>query len=86
MLLAGRRKRCDEDEALFVETVMPALDGNLRTRMLKLAQWQTREPGDVLVEEGQARRNWCSSRAVPQASRRTAPSLAFAAPAISWAR
>ena len=54
MLLAGRRKSMDEDETLFVETVMPVLDGNLRTRMLKLASWETREPGDVLVEEGQA--------------------------------
>ena len=54
MLLAGRRKSMDEDEKLFVETVMPVLDGNLRTRMLKLARWETRQPGEVLVEEGQA--------------------------------
>jgi CRP-like cAMP-binding protein len=54
MLLAGRRKSMDEDEALFVETVMPTLDGNLRSRMLKLARWETREPGEVLVEEGHA--------------------------------
>jgi hypothetical protein len=53
VLLAGRRKSRDEDERLFVETVMPTLDGNLRARMLKLARWQTREPGQVLVEEGE---------------------------------
>ena len=54
VLLAGRRRRMDEDEKLFVETVMPMLDGNLRARMLKLARWQTRAEGEVLVEEGQA--------------------------------
>jgi hypothetical protein len=54
MLLAGRRKAMDEDEKLFIETVMPVLDGNLRTRMLKLARWETRQPDDILVEEGQA--------------------------------
>lgn len=53
VLMAGRRKARDEDEKLFVETVMPTLEGNLRARMLKLARWETREPGDVLVEEGQ---------------------------------
>ena len=53
VLMAGRRKSRDEDEALFVETVMPTLDGNLRARMLKLARWETREPGQVLIEEGQ---------------------------------
>jgi hypothetical protein len=53
VLMAGRRKARDEDEALLVETVMPTLDGNLRARMLKLARWETREPGEVLVEEGQ---------------------------------
>jgi Cyclic nucleotide-binding domain len=54
VLMAGRRKAQDEDERLLVETVMPTLDGNLRARMLKLARWETREPGEVLVEEGQA--------------------------------
>jgi hypothetical protein len=53
VLLAGRRKAQDEDEHLLVETVMPTLDGNLRARLLKLARWETREPGEVLVEEGQ---------------------------------
>ena len=53
VLMAGRRKSRDEDEALFIETVMPMLDGNLRASMLKLARWETREPGEVLVEEGQ---------------------------------
>src|SRR4029079_12158988 len=53
MLMAGRRKAMDEDEKLFVETVMPVLDGNLRTRMLKLARWETRQPDEILVEEGQ---------------------------------
>jgi hypothetical protein len=53
VLLAGQRKSKDQDERLFVETVMPTLDGNLRARMLKLARWQTREPGQVLVEEGE---------------------------------
>ena len=33
---------------------MPTLDGNLRARMLKLARWETREPGEILVEEEQA--------------------------------
>jgi len=32
---------------------MPTLDGNLRARLLKMARWQTREPGEVLVEEGE---------------------------------
>jgi CRP-like cAMP-binding protein len=54
VLLAGRRRRMDEDEKLLVETVMPMLDGNLRARMLKLASWQTRAVGEVLVEEDQA--------------------------------
>jgi hypothetical protein len=53
VLMAGRRKWTDEDERLFVETVMPTLDGNLRARMLKLARWETREPGQVLVREGE---------------------------------
>jgi len=53
MAVTGRRKSRDEDEALFIETVMPTLDGNLRARMLKLARWQTCEPGQVLMEEGQ---------------------------------
>jgi CRP-like cAMP-binding protein len=54
VLLSGRRRARDEDERLLVETVMPSLDGNLRARMLKLARWQTRQPGEVLVEEGEA--------------------------------
>ena len=55
VLLAGRRRRMSDDERFFIQTVMPTLEGNLRARMLKLARWQTREPGDVLVEEGQAK-------------------------------
>ena len=52
---AGRAPQAmDEDEKLFVETVMPMLDGNLRARMLKLARWETRDAGDVLVEEDQS--------------------------------
>ena len=35
--------------------MMPNLEGNLRARMLKLARWQTKEPGEVLVEEGEAK-------------------------------
>ena len=54
VLMAGRRKARDEDEELLVRTVMPTLDGNLRARMLKLADWQTRQPGEVLMEEGEA--------------------------------
>ncbi len=53
VLLAGRSRRTTEDEKFFIQTVMPTLEGNLRARMLKLARWQTREPGEVLVEEGQ---------------------------------
>lgn len=53
VLMAGRRKSTDEDERLFVETVMPTLEGNLRARMLKLARWETREPGQILVSEGE---------------------------------
>lgn len=53
ILLAGRRRKTNEDEAFFIKTVMPTLEGNLRARILKLARWQTREPGEVLVEEGQ---------------------------------
>ncbi|MDW6024720.1 cyclic nucleotide-binding domain-containing protein [Mesorhizobium sp. BAC0120] len=53
MAVAGRRKSMNEDEALFIETVMPTLEGNLRARMLKMARWQTCEPGHVLMEEGQ---------------------------------
>ena len=55
VLLAGRRRRMTEDEKFFIQTVMPTLEGNLRARMLKLARWQTREPGEVLVEEGQVK-------------------------------
>ncbi len=55
VLLAGRRRRMTEDERFFIQTVMPTLEGNLRARMLKLARWQTREPGEVLVEEGQVK-------------------------------
>ena len=54
VLLSGRRRARDEDERLFVETVMPTLEGSLRARMLKLARWQTRAEGEVLVEESQA--------------------------------
>ena len=54
VLLAGRRRARSDDEKFFVETVMPMLESNLRARMLKLARWQTREPGELLVEEGQA--------------------------------
>jgi hypothetical protein len=54
VLMAGRRKAQDEDEELLVSTVMPTLDGNLRARLLKLAKWQTREPGEVLMTEGEA--------------------------------
>ena len=53
VLLSGRRRARDEDEHLLVETVMPTLEGSLRARMLKAARWQTREPGEVLVEEGE---------------------------------
>jgi hypothetical protein len=53
ILLAGRRRKTSEDEKFFIETVMPTLEGNLRARVLKMARWQTREPGEVLVEEGQ---------------------------------
>lgn len=54
VLLAGRRRASGDDETFFVETVMPTIEPNLRARMLKLARWQTREPGDLLVAEGQA--------------------------------
>jgi hypothetical protein len=53
MAAAGRHRARDDDEKLFVETVIPTLDGNLRSRMLKLARWETRQPDEVLVEEGQ---------------------------------
>ena len=53
VLLSGRRRARDEDEQLLVETVMPTLDGNLRARLLRMARWQTRQPGEVLVEEGE---------------------------------
>lgn len=54
VLLAGRRRSMDEDEKLFVDTVMPILDANLRARVLKLGRWQTRQPDEVLVEEGES--------------------------------
>ncbi|APH73350.1 cyclic nucleotide-binding domain-containing protein [Aquibium oceanicum] len=54
VLLAGRRRRHSDDERLFIETVMPTLEGNLRARMLKLARWETKEPGEVLIAEGEA--------------------------------
>ena len=57
ILLAGRQRSGNDDERFFIQTVMPMLEGNLRARLLKLARWQTREPGDVLVEEGQERPN-----------------------------
>jgi hypothetical protein len=53
VLLAGRRRSRDEDERLFINAVMPTLDGNLRARLLKLARWETRAPGDVLIREGE---------------------------------
>lgn len=53
VLLAGRGRRSNEDEKFFIETVMPTLDGNLRSRMLKLAKWETRLPDETLMEEGQ---------------------------------
>jgi hypothetical protein len=53
VLLAGRRRAVGDDEKFFVETVMPTIEPNLRARILKLARWQTRDPGDILVEEGQ---------------------------------
>ncbi len=55
VLLAGRRRSMTEDEELFIKTVMPTLEPNLRARMLKLARWQTKHPDAVLVEEGQAK-------------------------------
>lgn len=54
ILLASRVRRLNDDERLFIEAVMPTLEGNLRARMLKIARWETREPGEVLIEEGQA--------------------------------
>lgn len=54
VLLANRSRRVSDDERLFIDTVMPTLEGNLRTRMLKLARWETKAPGEVLIEEGQA--------------------------------
>lgn len=54
VLLASRSRRMSDDEKLFIETVMPTLEGNLRARMLKLARWETKEPGEVLIEEGEA--------------------------------
>lgn len=53
VLFAGRRRATDEDEKFFVQTVMPTLEANLRALMLKRAKWVMREPGDVLVEEGE---------------------------------
>jgi CRP-like cAMP-binding protein len=55
VLLAGRRRLISDDEKMLIETVMPTLERNLRARILKLADWQTRQPGDVLMEEGQAK-------------------------------
>lgn len=54
VLLAGRRRRSNEDEKFLIQTVMPTLEPNLRARLLKLARWQTRQPGETLMEEGQA--------------------------------
>ena len=54
VLLAGRRRRSTEDEKFLIDTVMPTLEPNLRGRVLKLARWQTREPGETLMQEGQA--------------------------------
>lgn len=53
VLLAGRRRRTNEDERLLIDSVMTGLEGNLRAKLLKLARWQTREPGETLMEEGQ---------------------------------
>ncbi|MFN3549594.1 MAG: Crp/Fnr family transcriptional regulator [Mesorhizobium sp.] len=53
VLLASRSRRMSEDEKLFIETVMPTLEGNLRARMLKLARWESKEPGEVLIREGE---------------------------------
>jgi hypothetical protein len=53
MAAAGRHRARDDDERLFVETVIPTLDGTLRSRMLKLARWETLQPDAVLIEEGQ---------------------------------
>ncbi len=54
VLLAGRRRHLNEDEQLFTKTVMPTLESNLRARLLKLARWQTRQPDEILVNEGEA--------------------------------
>ena len=53
VLLAGRRRRISDDEQMLIHTVMPALEVNLRARVLKLARWHTRAPGEILMEEGQ---------------------------------
>ncbi|WP_187972906.1 cyclic nucleotide-binding domain-containing protein [Aquibium microcysteis] len=53
VLLANRSRRVSDDEKLFIDTVLPSLEGNLRTRMLKLGRWETKAPGEVLIEEGQ---------------------------------
>jgi CRP-like cAMP-binding protein len=53
VLLASRKRRHSDDEKLFIETVMPTLEGNLRAKMLKLARWETKEPGEVLIKEGE---------------------------------
>ncbi len=55
ILIASRKRKTTEDEKFFIDTVMPSLEGNLRARMLKIARWQTREPGEILVEEGEAK-------------------------------
>ena len=51
VLLAGRRRRMTDDERLFVETVMPTLETNLRALMLKAAVWEVMKPGEVLMTE-----------------------------------
>ena len=50
VLLAGRRRRSTEDEKFLIDTVMPTLEPNLRGRVLKLARWQTRAPGETLMQ------------------------------------
>lgn len=52
VLLAGRRRRMTDDEILFVQTVLPTLEPNLRALMLKLARWEVMLPGEVLMREG----------------------------------
>ena len=57
LLLAGRFRRHSADEQLLIETVLPNLERSQRHRLLKLADWQVREPGDVLMKQDQERPN-----------------------------